>query len=386
MLHAEEWISRDPESGAREGETDFIICNRNGGLLVIEVKGGGISIEEGGGWRSLDRYGVRHEIKNPFHQARLQKAELKASLSATSAWTLGGLNRVTIGYAVFLPDVEDIRPLEGPHSPIALIGCSRDSNRLEQWIKGAVGYWAGRRPGAPLGSKGISIVESLYSKVIEIRPVLATSLREEEEERVTLTRQQSLVLQFLGNRTRAKIRGGAGTGKTLLAIEKAQRLADSGQRTLFLCYNHLLAEHVRRSVAAVPNLTVQDFHQMCKWGIDTAKNIGTDVLSNVERKFPGADKFEKIFPESLVEASEVVRTRYDAIVVDEGQDFRELYWFALELYLRDSSGGTLYVFYDENQVYLRSKLLSHSGCPVLSNRKLSKYALYPRRGLPILFR
>ena len=46
---------------------------------------------------------------------------------------------------------------------------------------------------------------------------------------------------------------------------------------------------------------------------------------------------------------------YDAIVCDEGQDFREEFWVPLELLLTDYDSSPLYVFYDDNQnLYARA--------------------------------
>src|SRR5207247_660554 len=39
----------------------------------------------------------------------------------------------------------------------------------------------------------------------------------------------------------------------------------------------------------------------------------------------------------------------DAVIVDEGQDFRENWWLSLQCLLRDSDNGILYIFYDDNQ-------------------------------------
>src|SRR6185436_12751325 len=52
---------------------------------------------------------------------------------------------------------------------------------------------------------------------------------------------------------------------------------------------------------------------------------------------------------------EVLPERFDAIVCDEGQDFREEFWLPLELLLSDYEGDPLYVFYDDNQnIYSRA--------------------------------
>ncbi|NJO76961.1 MAG: DEAD/DEAH box helicase family protein [Leptolyngbyaceae cyanobacterium RM1_406_9] len=52
------------------------------------------------------------------------------------------------------------------------------------------------------------------------------------------------MLNILRYQKRAAIIGGAGTGKTLLAIEKAAQLAESGLRVLFVCYNTNLAKWI----------------------------------------------------------------------------------------------------------------------------------------------
>ena len=52
---------------------------------------------------------------------------------------------------------------------------------------------------------------------------------------------------------------------------------------------------------------------------------------------------------------EVLPDRYDAIVCDEGQDFREEFWVPIELLLADYDRSPLYVFYDDNQnIYARA--------------------------------
>ena len=62
-------------------------------------------------------------------------------------------------------------------------------------------------------------------------------------------------------------------------------------------------------------------------------------------------------PNALMTAFEHLPTeRYDVIIVDEGQDFRELWWVALDAGLKP--GGALRVFYDNNQqVYQNVKEL-----------------------------
>ena len=54
------------------GESDFVIFNPRSGILVVEVKGGGVKYnpKDSSHWMSVDRAGNEHVIKNPFEQAK----------------------------------------------------------------------------------------------------------------------------------------------------------------------------------------------------------------------------------------------------------------------------------------------------------------------------
>ena len=351
VLHGREWIMRDGDRSAYEGETDFTIVNRAGGILIVEVKGGGIRRDaRTGNWSSINKAGKRFEIKDPFAQARIQKHATVSILESDTRWVTGDFKNVVIGYGVFFPDVETVDALVSPESPAAIIGCAKQLSTIAAWIRGAISLWSGRIPKKPLGHLGLSIVQDLFCKEIEIRPVMATSLRDEEHHRIILTGQQARTLQLLGARNRVRIAGGAGTGKTLLALEKARRLAEQGKETLFLCYNRPLANFLSSSVASIDHLKVMTFHQMCEWAIGAVRaRTNRDLLAEVALKNPNADEFDVLRPEALATASELLMDRYDAIIVDEGQDFKSNYWFAIELFLRDPRTGAFFVFYDENQ-------------------------------------
>lgn len=73
------------------------------------------------------------------------------------------------------------------------------------------------------------------------------------------------------------------------------------------------------------------------------------------RVLAGHAVFDFVLPHALALSCEATSLRYDAIVIDEGQDFKEEYWLGIEWLLRDGD-SSLYVFYDQNQaLYTRAK-------------------------------
>ena len=141
-----------------------------------------------------------------------------------------------------------------------------------------------------------------------------------------------------------------------MALEKAHRLASEGFKTLLTCYNRQLADHLSSTCAGTSNLDVMSFHQLCYRQVEKANHVsGRDLVAEAKVTYPGKDLYDVQLPNAFAYSLEVLPDRYDAIVCDEGQDFREEFWVPLELLLSDYESAPLYVFYDDNQnIYARA--------------------------------
>lgn len=145
---------------------------------------------------------------------------------------------------------------------------------------------------------------------------------------------------------RAAIVGGAGTGKTLLALEKAGQLAEAGYKVLFLCFNRNLVNWIKNHLP-YENITVNTFHGLVYHMSKLAK---LDVPHDM-------DAFNRVAADLLLDAVEMLRLHdlnatdslYDAIIVDEAQDFDATWWVPLPSLLNDPENGVFYVFFDDNQ-------------------------------------
>ena len=77
-----------------------------------------------------------------------------------------------------------------------------------------------------------------------------------------------------------------------------------------------------------------------QWGIDTASHDRND-----------ADFWERDLAAQMAEIASGLPEgkRFDAVIVDEAQDFADHWWHPLMKALRDEERGGLYVYTDENQ-------------------------------------
>lgn len=241
--------------------------------------------------------------------------------------------------------------------PEALIGSAKTLQDPKSWIDRIFVYWSNDVESfTPIGRRGIDVIRDVFARSFVVTPLVASRLANQEARRLVLTKDQMRLLDFLRSHRRAAISGGAGTGKTVLALEKARRLASDGFRKLLTCYNRQLADHLSSLCYGTQNLDVMSFHQLCHRQVEGAKRAsGRDLVSEAKVTYPGKDLYEVQLPNALGYSLEVLPDRYDAIVCDEGQDFREEFWVPLELLLTDYESSPFYVFFDDNQnLYARA--------------------------------
>lgn len=345
VIHSANWIYRDSRGQLREGEADFTIVVPRSGVFAVEVKGGGVSFNAvTGRWQSVDRNGTVHGIKNPFRQASNERHALRDQLFGHPLWRRWQGTRLTLGHAIFLPDIHDARPLLSADRRREFIGIDDDISALEPWLDRLQNFWRQANE-EPLGVSGVQLVEDILCRSIEVRPALRSVLDDAEQTRLRLTQNQAKILRIIGGRKRAVIAGGAGTGKTLIAVEKARQLAEANQSVLLLCYNRPLADALSAGFRDTHCVTVLSFHQLCERRIAAVRTAtGRDLLAEAREAYPGEGDgylFEVQMPYALALSNEILEDKYDALVVDEAQDFSDDYWFALEELLNNPNEGAI---------------------------------------------
>ena len=332
-----------PGKGGRpeQGEADFVLAHPDYGVLTLEVKGGSVRYDaQAGKWFTVGK-GGESSIKDPARQARSSSHALGRTLARSAR---GGGETISFGHAVAFPDCRVTRKTLRTDLPRELVLDHDDVSHLPERVEGLFRHWFDAGTKAPLGAEGIDLLERVLANSFELPAPLAFELADEERELYRLTEQQYQVLDMLSRQTRVAIAGCAGSGKTFLAAEKARRLASQGFRVLVVVFNVLLGEHLRRGLADEPGVTVRVFYGLCR---EVAEAAGLDFADEPEPGLEG--EYYPALAAAFADHADSMAGRFDALIVDEGQDVSTDWWLPLQILLSDPDRSPLYVFFDDNQ-------------------------------------
>lgn len=349
---------------ALDGEADLVIAHPERGLLVVEVKAGEPMRDRAGRWSMgpvmLDR--------SPFEQATDNKYSLIQKLRALPGWPSGTSPRA--GHAVAFPDV-DIASLPRGHvllggdAPLEIVLDARALESPEstrRWVENAFDYWLGDgSKGDPLGVSGMRLVGELLAPTLQLHRLLRGRIEDDRPTLFEADRDQRAILNRARSMRRVEVVGPAGSGKSMLAAEKARRLAGEGYRTLLVCFNQRLATALMRDLADAPaqaGLDVTTFHRLCE---QFAQRAG--MMPTRPSPIP-QDWWDKTLPLALDRAREALPDdRFHAVIVDEGQDFEPGWLLSLQLLLVSPDDDVLWIFHDPGQALYRADKVSELGLP-----------------------
>ncbi|ALO47618.1 nuclease-related domain-containing DEAD/DEAH box helicase [Pseudohongiella spirulinae] len=365
VFYSSPWLGTDRLGNEKDGECDFLVAHPLLGILAIEVKGGKeISFDPADGlWRSTDHYGFIHKIKDPVAQARSAKHEMLSRLNSSRHWPK---RKIYAAHGVIFPSVASPLTNLGSDKPAAIFCCAKQFNRgFLTWIRQRLREGQTPSDCKPLGHDGVAALTNALAHPFRLSFRVGAALSEAAAEFSTLEPSQYHILEMIQDLPRALIKGGAGTGKTVLAIQEAIGSAQLGYKTLFVCHGRSLARYVKTKTAEINNLFVLSFHELCGFA---AHQAGIQINSVQEKKA----LYNDALPNSLYEAVHLNPSlKWDSIVVDEGQDFKNTWWIAIEACI--NKNGRLRVFMDSNQqVYGDgdSSLQDLSAIPIRLTRNL----------------
>lgn len=160
--------------------------------------------------------------------------------------------------------------------------------------------------------------------------------------------QQEQLARSLGDGHRI-IHGVAGSGKTMILGFRCQHLAQFGnQAILVLCFNVSLAAKLRQMIADKglgSRVIVRHFHGWC---MDQLKNFS--VPRPNPQEYQGEAYVEELVTRVIaaVDARKIPAGTYDAVMLDEGHDFKPE-WLKLVAQMVNPETNSLLILYDDAQ-------------------------------------
>ena len=337
VFHSTRWNEqrRRNEYSARKyvqwGEADFTIFHPSYGFIVFEVKDGLISFSRERGWIQTNRSNGMDKTIDPMDQAERSKYyfldRIKARFGGQSPYTFCSAVWFTAGDRA---NIEGNLPLNYKEEIVLWSNDLQSVAAAEMAIRRIYRFYDVRKvePSEEMTSKVLDtltpefgVVQTMRSRTLAVKALFRR-----------MTTEQMYLLDYLEEQEEAAIHGVAGTGKTVLAVQKAKSLAQT-DHVLFLCFNRFLKAHLEETC---PDST----------------NISFFTLDGLVGAFTGAfsqspDERADVISEFLMEWDEY-ELPFKHIVVDEGQDFADIHLQLLHD-IAQAHHGNFYVFYDRNQ-------------------------------------
>src|SRR4051794_7813974 len=127
-------------------------------------------------------------------------------------WPLNGF--LLTGHGFVFTDIDDPTYNLGAEMPGVVVCCRRDLPRIGWWVLDRL---CGGN-GDPIGAAGIKLFEDLLALPFTLRVPLGNYLSDDDQTIESLTPQQFYVLDAVAHMSRVAAGGGAGTGKTIVAL------------------------------------------------------------------------------------------------------------------------------------------------------------------------
>ena len=322
--------------GSGDSEIDIVVLMAEG-FATVEVKGGRVWLENAQ-WLQATPDGIK--ALDLEDQAIGHKHRLGKYLAAR--WKYG---RPRMQHLVALPDSDLGSDDPSPGLPRSLV---IDKSQLSDAAGLVFDSLTIRMQGQPTRWPGDALVQEASELLAgrgDPQERLAQRISAVDEQVRLLTEEQFLALDLAERVPRVEISGGPGTGKTWLAMEQARRWVEKGERVGFVCFSRGLAAWVSRATEVWPAkqrslLWVGTLHALGRsWGVEVPPD-----LTREDSAF-----WEVEFPARMAELAASASLRFDALIVDESQDFADNWWPAVLGGLKDPDRGRLMIFSDERQ-------------------------------------
>jgi hypothetical protein len=241
-------------------EIDFLIVSPKA-VLALEVKGGGVRFEDGI-WYFTNRYRKENrKSEGPFDQARTGMFALKEEIEKAVGSSV--LKNVLFGWGVVFPDMSWSQYSTEMPRELVLDSLNENSEKkVAKYIANLIEYWLQKQPhksqNTPL--QVLNKIKNAIRPNFDVAPSLGVIAKDIASQIVSLTEDQYLLIDSIEDSPRIICEGGAGTGKTFLALEAARRELFAGRGVLVICRSPHLRSFIQAQLTEP--IGVYDYAQL----------------------------------------------------------------------------------------------------------------------------
>ena len=313
----------------RSHEIDVLIFHEKYGVIGIEVKGGQVSLQDG-----IWTAGKRTLEESPSVQSRNSCRALKKKLQKNVL----SLRKIKIHSAVAMPESDDseidmVLVDDIPESFFFQSDLQEKTlgPRLFDFLTKVANIDKYVQYDEPVMSH-----EQIEDFVKFVRPTISYKWDPEaqaNEARASLNgivREQVRALSTLDMNNTVFVHGAAGTGKTYLVLNWANRALSAGKRVLITCYNEPLADYLALQFSEEQNIVVSAY-------LKIPEAVEGFPALPVPNPLP-RDWWDTAPLAHIKKYASQLSNQFDTIIVDETQDFNGE-WINSLIELHDPEGS-----------------------------------------------
>jgi len=258
-------------------ELDFVIVGPRG-IFILEIKGGRVKCVDGI-WYFTDKHDQTHKkSEGPFQQAATGMYALRDKFKKDNIADLQ--RQIQMGWGVVFPDI--VFSVPSPEMPKEVICDERNSKSSEvfkRYLMRLIHYWNDKgKQFTPLSQNDelLTVIEKYLRPNFDVSPSLNNQVDVLYQEIVRHTEEQYNYFDSIELHDQIICSGGAGTGKSFLAVETARREIYAGNTVLLVAMHEVFTAYL--SAQFEDKLLKICSFSMLKKNIETFADQKFDVL------------------------------------------------------------------------------------------------------------
>ena len=290
-------------TGSVDHQLDFVVIVPGKGIVNVDAKGGGYSLRDGMVYLGDTPSPIYQQASGAIHSV---DEYIKTHMTQGNAW--GAFDFLV----VFTKTKEVVSAGEENHA-FSIVGADNNAQHIASSLERRIVALLDRHRGVQQyfsGNKNL-IVGRFASNLVPFEENLKYADWDKLSEQMLTTPQKKVFAELMRNNY-CHVKGGAGTGKTIISMAIAKKYAEQGKKVLYVCFNKALADMLKRRYEQ-QQFKISSFYQV---GTVFGRNLNLIGAESFDRSRADAEleRIVKIIPATQ---------KFNVLIIDEAQDLTD---------------------------------------------------------------